>query len=216
VSIDLYVVAERSLFESDAAWLRAIESVCTVDDVGLALQVRAKSESPERARALAMQAREATRGSRVPVFLNGTTVEARELGYDAVHWPEALTPPPGPLPAGGEGGPEWIGASVHSPEAAVRAERAGADFLVAGTVFDAGSKDAPGSGLEHLRAIAEATTLPVLAIGGVTPERVASCIEAGASGVAVVSAVLRAPDIGEAIRELREALDVARAKAGVG
>jgi thiamine-phosphate diphosphorylase len=204
--------------------LRAIEVVCAVEDAGLALQVRAKDEPAERARELAVRAREATRGSSVPVFLNGSSEEARELEYDGVHWPEALTPHPNPRPpsassgrsAGGVGGPERIGASVHSPEAAVRAERAGADFLVAGTIFDAGSKEAPGAGLEHLWAIVGATSLPVLAIGGVTAERVASCIEAGASGVAVVSAVLRAPDIAVAVRELREALDVARAKAGVG
>jgi thiamine-phosphate diphosphorylase len=103
---------------------------------------------------------------------------------------------------------------VHSPEAARRAESARADFLVAGTIFDAGSKNAPGQGIEHLRAIANATTLPVLAIGGITPERVQTCIEAGASGVAVVSAVLKAPDIFAAVRDLREALDAARAKAG--
>jgi thiamine-phosphate diphosphorylase len=108
-----------------------------------------------------------------------------------------------------------VAASVHSAEAANKAEAAGARFLVAGTIFDAGSKDAPGAGLDHLRAIASATSLPVLAIGGVTPERVASCIDAGASGVAVVSAVLRAPDIAAAIRDLREALDAARAKQGV-
>jgi thiamine-phosphate diphosphorylase len=105
---------------------------------------------------------------------------------------------------------------VHSPAAALRAEAAGADFVVAGTIFDAGSKHVPGTGLDHLHAIANATSLPVLAIGGVTPGRVASCIEAEASGVAVVSAVLRATDIAAAIRDLRQALDAAYGKARVG
>jgi thiamine-phosphate pyrophosphorylase len=214
---DLYVVAERSIFESDDAWLEAIASVCRVDDPGLALQVRTKSEAPDRAHDLAVRARDATSGSRIPIFLNGTTEEAIALGYDNVHWPEALIPTISPSPSTGRGpgGGVRSAASVHSSEAALRAQHAGAHFLVAGTIFDAGSKDAPGAGLHHLRAIVSATPLPVLAIGGVTPERVASCIEAGASGVAVVTAVLRAPDIAAAIRDLREALDAARATAEV-
>jgi len=213
--IDLYVVAERSVFNSDIAWLAAIEAVVGTNDIGLAVQIRTKSETPERSRALAIEARSVTRGSRVPLFLNGTTEDALTLGYDGVHWPEALIPSSSPSPSTVRGSGGGVGgASVHSPEAARRAESAGAGFLVAGTIFDAGSKDAPGQGLEHLRGIANATSLPVLVIGGITPERVQACIEAGASGVAVVSSVLKAPDIFAAVRDLRRALDAARAKAG--
>jgi thiamine-phosphate diphosphorylase len=96
---------------------------------------------------------------------------------------------------------------VHSVEAAVRAEAAGAELLVAGTIFDAGSKPVAGEGIEKLRQIATSTALPVLAIGGIRPDRVAACIEAGAAGVAVVTSVLRAPDMAAAIRQLRAALD---------
>ena len=215
-SVDLYVVAERSVFYSDVAWLAAIEAVIGTNDHGLAVPVRTKLESPERSRALAIEARTLTRGSRVPIFLNGTTEEALTQGYDGVHWPEALIPSGPPSPRAGRGlGGGVRAASVHSPEAAHRAESAGADFLVAGTIFDAGSKDAHGQGLDHLRAIAHATSLPVLAIGGVTPARVQACIDAGAAGVAVVTNVLLASDIPAAVRDLREALDAARAKAGV-
>ena len=224
--VDLYVVAERSVFRTDSVWLAAIEAVIGTNDSGLAVQVRMKSESPERARALAIEARSVTRGSRIPVLLNGANEEAIALGYDGVHWPEALIPPDpakGPVRYSGPPSPKSErglrggvrAASVHSPEAAMRAEAAGAHFLVAGTIFDAGSKDAPGQGLDHLRAIANATSLPVLAIGGVTPKRVEACIDAGAAGVAVVTNVLLAPDIAAAVRDLREALDTARAKAGM-
>jgi thiamine-phosphate diphosphorylase len=121
-----------------------------------------------------------------------------------VHWPEAV------VPSQPEGCGLLRGASVHSPEAAHRAEAAGAAFVVAGTIFDAGSKPAPGEGLDKLQQIAAATSLPVLAIGGITPERLQQCIDAGASGVAVVSYVLMAPDMAAAVRDLREALDEAR------
>jgi thiamine monophosphate synthase len=241
-AIDLYVFAERNVFDSDARWLDALAELAAMDVPGLALQVRTKTEPPGRALALAREARTVTQDARIPVLLNGSTAEALALGYRGVHWPESLIPavredpeaftrtgsayesetPSPPLPAGRGGrgvrtapprAPEdaafLSAASVHSPEAAVRAEAAGADFVVVGTIFDAGSKPVPGEGLAKLRRIAEATSLPVLAIGGLRPDRVAACIEAGAAGIAVVTSVLRAPDIAAAVRDLREALDVA-------
>lgn len=199
--VDLYVIAERSMLDSDAAWLEALSQLAALDVEGLGIQVRAKSEPPLRAEALAREAREATRGSRAPVLLNGTSETARTLGYDGVHWPEAS------IPGSREAGLLLRGASVHSAAACRAAEAAAADLLVAGAIFDAGSKSATGSGLDALRTMARATHLPVLAIGGIRPDRVAECIAAGASGVAVVSAVLRAADMEAAIRELRDALD---------
>jgi thiamine monophosphate synthase len=221
-AIDLYLFVERNVFETDAAWLDALAELAGMDVPGLALQVRTKTEAPERAIVLAREARALTRDALAPVLLNGTTAEAVELGYAGVHWPEALIPD-GRAPLtltlspGGRGDrkrrrveTETRGASVHSVEACARAEAAGADFVVAGTIFDAGSKPVAGEGLAKLRRIAQATRLPVLAIGGVRPDRVAACVEAGAAGVAVVTSVLRAPDMPAAVRELREALDEAR------
>lgn len=212
-SIDLYVFAERSIFETDADWLAALSTLARTPLTGLAVQVRTRSETPERSRALAEQAREATRDAAIPVLLNGTSDEARSLGYDGAHWPEALIPdaPETAQDSDPPATPFLRGASVHSPEACRRAENAGADLVVAGTVFDAGSKPVAGSGLEALGRIARAARLPVLAIGGVTPARVSSCIDAGASGVAVVTSVLRATDMTVAVQALREALDEAKA-----
>lgn len=203
-AIDLYVFVERSIFDSDAAWLDALSTLSQLKTDGLAIQVRTRGEAPERAGQLAREARIATQGALIPVLLNGATQQAIDLGYEGVHWPESL------IPERPEDVPFLRGASVHSPEAAALGEAAGADFLVAGTVFDAGSKPAPGAGLEALGSITRSTRLPVLAIGGVTPQRVASCIAAGAAGVAVVTSVLRAPDMASAVRDLREALDEAR------
>ena len=203
-TVDLYVFVERSIFETDDEWLAALAALAELDVDGLAIQVRTRGEAPERSAYLARQARVATKGAVVPVLLNGMSQQALELGYEGVHWPEAV------IPQRDEGMTLLRAASVHSPEAAARAEAASADFLVAGTVFDAGSKPAPGIGLEALRLIAGSTGRPVLAIGGVTPQRVASCIQAGAAGVAVVTAVLRAPNMTAAVRDLREALDAAK------
>lgn len=206
--IDIYVFAERYVFDSDGAWLDALSTLTDLDVPGLAVQVRTKSEPSERGLALAREARAITLDARVPVLHNGTTAEAMALGYNGVHWPEAV------VPSKPEGLNLLRGASVHSVEATKRAENAGADFIVAGTVFDAGSKPVAGEGTEKLGIIVRSTHLPVLAIGGIRPENVRPCIAAGAAGVASITYILKAPDLGAAVRSLREALDEARAAGG--
>ena len=86
----------------------------------------------------------------------------------------------------------WIGASVHSLEAAAAA--VDADFLIVGNIYPTASHPGrPGSGLTLLRDI---VTLgrPVVAIGGITTERVAEVCAAGAWGVATIRALWHAPD----------------------
>jgi len=119
-----------------------------------------------------------------------------------VHWPEAAIPA-APFPG------LLAGASVHSLAALERAEAAAAAFAVFGPVFDAGSKRATGVGLSALETITRAATIPVLAIGGVTPQRAPACIAAGAAGVAAVTGVLRAEDPGAAIAGYLRALSSA-------
>jgi thiamine-phosphate diphosphorylase len=86
-----------------------------------------------------------------------------------------------------------IGRSVHAAEEAAAAQDA--DYLIFGTVFPSGSKPAGAkvAGLEGLRAACGASAQPVLAIGGVTPERVARCRRAGAAGVAAIGAFIGDP-----------------------
>ena len=87
-----------------------------------------------------------------------------------------------------------VGASVHAVEEAMEAEKQGADWVVFGPVYDTESKRAYGApqGLARLEAVARAVGVPVIAIGGITPERVAEVRAAGAAGVAVISAILEA------------------------
>jgi len=101
-----------------------------------------------------------------------------------------------------------IGASAETVEEALEGMRAGADYIGAGPVYATGSKpDASAPiGLEGLRAIACAVEIPVIAIGGVTVERVPEILAAGAYGIAVIEAVACDPDPAAATRRLREAL----------
>ncbi len=95
------------------------------------------------------------------------------------------------------------GASVHGLEEALRAERAGADYLIFGHVFATGSKAglAP-RGVDALEEVCRAVRVPVLAIGGVTPANAARVREAGAAGVAVMSSVMAATDPAAVVRAL--------------
>ncbi len=102
-----------------------------------------------------------------------------------------------------------VGASVHSLEEARVAAAEGADWLIFGPVYDTPSKRAygPPQGLAALERVTRAVALPVLAIGGISPERVADVRRAGAHGVAVISAILTAPSPAAATRRFLAALD---------
>jgi thiamine-phosphate pyrophosphorylase len=106
--------------------------------------------------------------------------------------------------------PGVLGRSIHSGEAA---DDADLDYLLFGTVFASASKPAAApAGIDALRHAVRRTALPVLAIGGITPQTVGACLEAGARGVAAIAPFLppgRAPQamgVGPAVRAFREAL----------
>jgi thiamine-phosphate diphosphorylase len=96
----------------------------------------------------------------------------------------------------------WIGCSVHSLDAARKASRAGADYLLVGPVYHTTTHpDVPPLGLARLEEFTR-LDLPVIAIGGVTPERVREVRAAGAYGVAAIRACWDAPDPGGAARDM--------------
>ncbi len=101
-----------------------------------------------------------------------------------------------------------IGASVHSLPEALEAEVNGADWLVFGPIYDTASKRAhgPPQGLDALTRVATAVRIPVLAIGGMTAERVREVKRAGARGVAAISAILSADSPADATRRFLDAL----------
>jgi len=101
-----------------------------------------------------------------------------------------------------------IGASIYSLKEALDAEAQGAHFLGAGSVYPSPTKpDARVIGLEGLRSIVRAVRVPVVAIGGITESNVLEVMETGVAGVAVVSAVMGAPNAREAVARLRSLVD---------
>ena len=108
-------------------------------------------------------------------------------------------------------GPLLIGASVHSLSEASKAERDGADWITFGHFFPTGTHpNEPCRDIAELKIVADTAGIPVIAIGGIGLEQVGTVIEAGAGGIAVISAILDAPDPGRAAGGLRAALDMGR------
>jgi len=99
-----------------------------------------------------------------------------------------------------------IGVSVGNVMEAMTAERDGADYVALSPIFDTSSKDdaGHGHGLEMMRKIKDAVSIPAIAIGGINKMNAADVISAGADGIAVISAVVSQPDIPKAALELRE------------
>jgi thiamine-phosphate pyrophosphorylase len=95
-----------------------------------------------------------------------------------------------------------IGVSTHNTEQVSAAAGTSADYLGFGPIFPPGSKSDhdPVVGVDGLRRVRALTALPVFAIGGIGPDHITTVYEAGADGVAVISAVWRSGDISQAIR----------------
>lgn len=95
-----------------------------------------------------------------------------------------------------------IGISTHTVDQVMEASTGKPDYLGFGPIFKPGSKQDhdPLVGLEGLRTMRSFTALPVFAIGGIQIEQVQAVMQAGADGVAVISAILKATDIREAVR----------------
>ncbi len=102
-----------------------------------------------------------------------------------------------------------IGCSVHSVEEAIEKEKNGADYLMYGHVFKTKSKiGSEPRGVEGLKNVIDHVSIPVIALGGVTPALTSSVLEVGAQGVAVLSGVLLAEDSVEAAANYQQALEV--------
>ncbi|WMJ88169.1 thiamine phosphate synthase [Anaerocolumna sp. MB42-C2] len=103
-------------------------------------------------------------------------------------------------------GPDKIlGVSAQTVEQAVLAEKQGADYLGVGAVFPTGSKaDADDVSYETLKAICQAVSIPVVAIGGISKDNIMELTGSGICGVAVISAIFAQPDIKKATAKLKE------------
>lgn len=98
-----------------------------------------------------------------------------------------------------------LGVSVHSVHEAVQASQQGADYVLYGHVFETASKAGlPPQGLASLQEVVRRVPIPVVAIGGITPERLADVAKTGAQGVAVQSGIFQAEDPLQAAKKFQQ------------
>ncbi len=172
-----------------------------------AVQLRDKEASPRELLAQAHRLRGITARHGALLIVNDRLDVALAAGGDGVH----LGPEDVPVAAARRVVPDGflLGHSTDDPGSARRAEADGADYLGCGTVFPTTSKEDAGAviGVGGLAAVARAVRVPVLAIGGVTVERTRLLGRSGASGVAVISAVMAAEHPVDAARRLIGAVE---------
>jgi thiamine-phosphate diphosphorylase len=158
------------------------------------VQLRAKLMAPGDFLGLARQAREMTRALGCRLIVNDRVDIALACDADGVH----LGQDDLPLQAARKlMGDKIIGMSTHGLEQAEEAQRGGADYIGFGPLFGTTTKATGYSarGLDMLRQIRRAVTIPIVAIGGINETNVAQVWQAGADSAAIISDILRAEDI---------------------
>ena len=176
-----------------------------------AIQLREKDRDAVEVCRLGERLLARTRAAGAALIVNDRIDVAMAVGADGVHLTRKSLPP---NEARVLVGPQMLlGISCHSLGDVTEAVDGGVDFLVLGPIYATASKAPYGPPLtpEIVRRARAFCPLPILAIGGIGPERVPEVMAAGADGVAAISAVLAAPDPTLATRELLEAVAHARA-----
>ena len=93
---------------------------------------------------------------------------------------------------------ELLGASVHSLQDALEAQEKGCDYIVAGHIFDTDCKKGlPGRGLTFLKEVCENVSIPVYAIGGITPENITEIRQANGAGACIMSSAMKCANVQE-------------------
>lgn len=207
IDYSLYLVTDRLLAAG-----RSVEEIVrsAVDGGVTVVQLREKNAGTRHFLDQALRLKRVASESDIPLIINDRLDIAMACDAEGVHLgQEDMSCRLARRIAGKN---MLIGVSVSSLDEALAAEADGADYLGVGPLFATLTKaDAlPPTGLEPLSAIRRAVRIPLIGIGGITPDNAGSVIRSGADGVAVVSAVVAHPDPESAAKSLRSAIGQAR------
>ncbi|HIT94192.1 MAG TPA: thiamine phosphate synthase [Candidatus Faecivivens stercoripullorum] len=202
--LTLYLVTDPKLSDGDLPG-----KVDTAIQGGVTLvQLREKTADSRQFLETALRVREVTDRYGIPLIINDRIDIALACNAAGVHLGQQDIP----CKIAREilGPDKLIGVTAKTVEQAIQAERDGADYLGCGALFPSGAKpEAQPMTLSTLSEILASVHIPVTAIGGINAENVHLPVEAGANGVAVVSAILGQPDVSAAARKLREKIEAA-------
>ncbi|MDI6895336.1 MAG: thiamine phosphate synthase [Bacillota bacterium] len=208
--LTLYLVTDRR--QSGGRPLEEIVRAAIAGGV-TTVQLREKDISTREYVALARTLREITGEAGVTFIVNDRVDVALAADADGVHVGQEDMP--AALARGLIGPDRILGVTAASEAEARRAQGDGADYVGCNAVFATPSKTdtGPPLGLEGLRRLAQAVSIPVVAIGGINAGNAAEVMACGVAGIAVVSALMSAPDVTAAARQLRTIAGDARAGA---
>ena len=193
----LYIILDPSVCPARPL----VDVLTTAAEAGASLfQYRNKTASMKEAYVEALALRQAATKAGVLFIINDRCDLALAVDADGVHLGQGDLPLD--LARKVMGADKLIGISTHNPDQVREATAGKPDYLGFGPIFKPGSKQDhdPVVGLEGLRAMRSLTALPVFAIGGIQIDQAGEVMRAGANGVAVISAVLKAPDIRLAVK----------------
>lgn len=195
---DILSVTNRKLCREK--FLDRIEKIAAAHPAGIIL--REKDLSEEEYRNLAEQVLEICRKQETQCILHCFCDTAIELGCDAVHLPLSVLMNMDP-----EKRKKFriMGASCHSGEDAVMAEKMGCTYITVGHIFDTDCKKGlPGRGLEFLKQVCQRVSVPVYAIGGITGTDMKKIRRTGVSGACVMSGLMTCEDPKEYLEGFKE------------
>ncbi|AFZ72750.1 thiamine phosphate synthase [Natronobacterium gregoryi] len=207
---ETYLVTQESVSSGRPTLEIVADAIAGGVDV---VQLREKETDARRRYELGLELRELTAEAGVDLIVNDRVDVARAIDADGVHVGQSDLPV---SVARDLLGPDTIvGCSTSTVEQAREAAADSADYLGVGTIYGTTSKDVAeekdGVGPERVAEITDAVSIPVVGIGGVTAENAASVVEAGASGVAVISEITTAEDPQTATETLVEAVETTKA-----
>lgn len=193
----LYIILDPSVCPARSL----VEVLTAATEAGASLfQYRNKTASMQEAYTEALALRQAAAEAGALFIVNDRCDLALAVDADGVHLGQGDLPLD--LARKVMGPDKLIGISTHNPDQVRKATDGKPDYLGFGPIFTPGSKQDhdPVVGLAGLRTIRALTSLPVFAIGGIQIDQVGDVIQAGADGVAVISAILKTPDIRHTVK----------------
>ena len=204
IGFKLYLITDRNLFADDYSLFTAVVEALKAGVK--AIQLREKDLGIRELVDMAYKMREVTKRYKAKFFINDRVDIALAVGADGVHLGQMSIPPFAVRKIAGD--KLMIGASTHSLKEALEAEKSGADFITLGPVYKTPSKLKYGKpiGIDALKKVKSRVSIPVFAIGGIKENKVKEVMGAGADGVALISGILGAKNVGEKTMEFLKLL----------
>ncbi|MEW6623011.1 MAG: thiamine phosphate synthase [Bacillota bacterium] len=191
----LYLVTNRKLAKIN--FYQVIEEAVAggVD----AIILREKDLSTQALKKMAMKIKECIQKHPVKLMVNSNLQVAREIEGAGCHIPFSFMLKEKPAFNG------LLGVSVHSLEEAVIAEKNGANYLLAGHVFETRCKEGmKPRGIQWIQSLKEEVNIPVIAIGGIHQQNLPHLLETGVDGIAVMSLIMEAENPYRVTKQLKE------------